>query len=168
MRLLNLFLIMFLFLPGCTPRAPVTVEGAWQALRKAIRAEDPVLMEKLLARPDRERIEKAVTLIRSLPPERKLSLSRAMGIKAENLENLDVPVYLRIFILPQSESILTGFLDGEVVSLQKEERRATLTLDTGVRVFFRKEGPYWKIHLPGLSERDVFSDGTGQKSHITP
>jgi hypothetical protein len=168
MRVLKLFLMAALLLPGCTPRAPVTVEGAWQALEKAVRTGDPVLMEKILASPDREKIEEAVSLVRSLPRERITSLARTYGMKPEGLSNLNVQEYLERFILPQSERILAAFLDGKVVSLHKEERRAILTLDSGVRVFFRKEGPYWKVHLPGLSERDVFLDGTGQEGHLSP
>ncbi|PKL39734.1 MAG: hypothetical protein CVV44_05800 [Spirochaetae bacterium HGW-Spirochaetae-1] len=135
---------------SCVSGGPLTPEDSFHDLRRAFASQDAVLLKKIISRDSLAKMKKIIAHISTMSEEQKSGISALYGIPRERLETITPDDFCSLYIVTQNKGPMGQALRSDIVSREQQGDHVIMSVASGVRFSFVKEGPYWKFDLTGL------------------
>ncbi len=146
----KLFIPILLVLPlSCKPMGPLTPVESFTLLKKAAPAGEAGQVVKLLSRESLLKIKVTLDHLKSLEDKQAVHLSGIYGIDAADIRKLSVEDFIKIY-LKKKGNILLQILDYNPAAIELKGKEAVIRVENGMKIYFVKEGPYWKLDFTRL------------------
>lgn len=149
MRLLKTgCLCLLLIAVSCSPGGPLTPREAFVQVRHAYTRSDTAMLMNSLSAGSLRAMDGAAALINTMGPRQRAAVLASSGIRSDGSSKVTRREILLMHLERerQSPAVLLA-LRHDITGIDREKERAVVTVDNGMRLYFVREGPYWKFDL---------------------
>lgn len=150
LRSILFYFIVFtiVFFSSCKPQGSLTAEDALYDLKQSYKTSDYNRLQNILSENCIYKIKLVVSQFSRMEDDQLKNLSRLYDVPVEKLKKLGVNDYIVWFFSSRNKNnMIAKALQLNIVSIEWEGSNATIRVENGFELSFKKEGPYWKFDM---------------------
>ncbi len=147
----RLFLFIILVQLSCSSGGPLTPLECFNDIKHAVEKNDSEAIVNYLTRSSIEKINKLNMLIKDMRSDQLTILSVKYGYSVEKLKNLKASDSIALYFFSDVTGVkLNRYFKENIVSIDVHGKNASVKTESGIKLDFLREGPYWKFDISDL------------------
>lgn len=149
LRFSLILLVPMILSLSCKPMGPLTPVDSFNELKKAAQTGETEHFVKLLSRGSLRKIKVTLEDLKSIEDKQAINLSEIYGIDVNQIKTLSIEGFFNVY-LRNKKNILLRILEYNPVTINLKGKEAVIRVENGMKIYFIKEGPYWKLDFTRL------------------